>query len=244
MSMAGAGLALLVTAAAGGGTPPPVLNIVHHRLKRGTPAAYQAVEASIVHGYDRAKVPMFWITFQSITDARDILYLNVADTVEQFNRYADIYQASVPPHPEIVKRQKRLATFIEAQTSTLTTRRDEVAYTRADVGFSTMRALRLATFRVKRGHEGQFMDGVRKAAGGGAPWIVYEAIDESTFVLLSPLRSRAESGRPPPIPRPLRELRGVYRRADIALYALRPSMSRLPANFALAGSRRARSPSE
>ena len=39
--------------------PPNVLNVVHHKLKRGTTAAYQTLEASIVAAYKRAKVPSF-----------------------------------------------------------------------------------------------------------------------------------------------------------------------------------------
>ncbi len=63
--------------------PPNVLNVVHHKLKRGTTAAYQTLEASIVAAYKRAKVPsFFWMTFQATKDSREILYLNIAETAE------------------------------------------------------------------------------------------------------------------------------------------------------------------
>jgi hypothetical protein len=233
--------ALLTTAASGAGrpaqkpaAPPPVtVNIVHHRLKRGTPPAYQALEASIVNAYDRAKIPLYWITFQSIKDPRDVLYLNVFDSAQGLSRAAETYKSIAPAHPELGRQSAKLAAMIESQTSVLTTRRTETAYTRADVDFQTMRALMLVTFHVKPGHEGKFMDAVRTAGASGAPWIVYEANDESTFVLLAPMRSRAEARRPAPIPRAVRELRGIYRRAATELYVLMPSMSRLPGDMAL-----------
>lgn len=244
MSMVGVGLALLTMAAAGRGTPPKlplappnVLNLVHHRLKRRAPASYRALEASIVSAYERAKVPLYWLTFQSLKDPHDILYLNLFETTEQLNRAAETYRSMAPAHPELVRLQGRLAALIEGQNSTLTTRRDEVAYTRNDVDFATMRALLLVTFRVKPGHEGRFMDGIRAAAAGGAPWVVYEANEDSTFVLVAPMRSRAEAKRVTPIPRAVRELRGFYRRAEPERFVFSSAMSRLPAEFVAARSR-------
>lgn len=208
--------------------PPPALNVVHHRLKRGAAAGYQALEASIVAAYERARAPLYWTAFQSTRDPRDVLYLNAFETPEDLARAGDAYRALEPSHPELARLTARLQAMIETQSSLLTTHHEEIAYTRPDVDFATMRALMLVTFRVRPGHEGQFVDAVRTAAGGGAPWLVYEAKDESTFVLLSPLRSRAEARRAVPIPRAIREVRRAYRRADVEVYALSPAMSRVP----------------
>jgi len=210
--------------------PPATLNIVHHTLKRGTPPSYQTLEASIVAAYERAKLPLYWMTFQSTTDPRDVLYLNVFDAPADLARATDAYRSAAPAHPELAKLATRLSGMLEAQNSLLTTRRDEVSYSRSDVDFSTMRALMLATFRVRAGHEGQFIDAVRQAGGAGAPWILYESTTDSTFVMLWPLRSRAE-GRAATIPRPLRELRRAYKRTDVGLYAISASMSRMPVEF-------------
>jgi hypothetical protein len=228
------------TAAVKAAPPPPLsVNIVHHRLKRGTPAAYQALEATIVNAYERAKVPLYWITFQSTRDPRDILYLNVFDSHDGMRRAADTYRALSPSHPELGRLSSRLAAMLEVQTSVLTTRREEVTYTRPDVDFQTLRAMTVVTFRVKPGHEGKFMEAVRKAGASGAPWMVYEANEESTFALLAPMRTRAEATHPAPIPRPLKELRGVYVKATTEVYALMPTMSRLPTEMALARSKNA-----
>ena len=234
------GLLLSMLAAVGGGVggaaargatkpaapPPRFLNIVHHRLKRGAPAPYSGVEASIVAAFERAKVPLYWMTFHSTRDPRDILYLNAFDAASDLARADDTYRALSPQHPELAKLSGRLSALIESQASLLTARRDEIAYTRRDVDFNTMRALLLVTFHVKAGHEGKFMEAARKA--GSEPWIVYEATEEPTFVLLAPMRSRAEAKRHAPIPRPIRELPGIYRRTPTEVYALVPSMSRLP----------------
>jgi len=223
-------LAAAVAVKAAAMAPPQTLNIVHHKLKRHAQASYQTLEASIVTAYDRAKAPLYWVTFQSVTDPRDVLYLNVFNTPDDLKRATASYDALAPAHPELARLTTRLASMIEAQTTLLTTRRDEVPYTRTDVDFSTMRALRLATFEVKAGHEGQFVDAIRQAGGGGAPWIIYESTANPTFVLLWPLRTRADA-RHASIPRPLRELRRAYKRTDVGVYAIAPSMSRVPVEF-------------
>ena len=90
------------------------------------------------------------------------------------------------------------------------------------------------------------MEGIRAAAASGAPWIVYEANEESTFVLVMPLRSRTDARRAATLPRAIRELRGaVYRRAETGLFVFAPTMSRPPAEFTAARARGAagRSPS-
>lgn len=237
--LAGVVAAVLALAPAAGRTaaakpataPPPALNIVHHRLKRHAVASYQTLEASIASAYERAKMPLYWIAFQSTRDPRDVLYLNAFDAPEGLARSTATYRALAPAHPDLGRLSARLASLVESQSSMLTTRREEPAYTRGDVDFATMRALMLATFRVRPGHEGQFTEALRDAGGGGVPWIVYEANAESTFVLLWPLRSRAEASRVAQIPRVLREMRRAYRRADVEIYSLSPSMSRLPLEY-------------
>jgi hypothetical protein len=209
--------------------PPLILNVVHHKLKRGAPANYRSLEASIVAAYERAKVPLFfWLTFQSTKEPRDVLYLNLANTTEEFNHLSEVWPTLAAAHPELPRMQQRLAKLIDSQSSTLTARRDEIAFGRSDVDFTTMRALQLMTFHVKPGHEGKFMDAVRAASGGRAPWIVYESTDDSTFVLLAPMRLAAQARRAASVPRAVRELRGVYRKADVQLYLLSPAMSRVP----------------
>jgi hypothetical protein len=209
--------------------PPPTLNVVHHRIKRQAVQTYQTLEASIVAAFDRAKAPLYWMTFQSTADPRDVLYFNLFETPTDLQHATSTYRSLAPSHPELERLQTRLAGLIETQSTVLTTLRDEVAYTRADVDFSTMHAVKMATFRVKPGHEGQFIDAVRTAGGAGAPWIVYESTADPTFVLLWPLRSKSDA-KSATIPRGLRDLRRAYRRTD-GLYVLSASMSRMPVEY-------------
>ena len=58
---------------------------------------------------------------------------------------------AVAAHPELEKMSARLATLIERTTSTLTTRRDEIPFSRTGIDLQTMRALRRRCSRSVRG---------------------------------------------------------------------------------------------
>ena len=127
----------------------------------------------------------------------------------------------------------RLATFIQRSTSTLTTRRDETPFSRTGVDLQSMRALRLTVFAVSPGHEGRFVSAARAAANRGAPWLLYEANDAPTFMLVAPLRTAARVKKTPGIPRRLQELKDSRLPTDDGVYTLRPQMSHPPKGWRL-----------
>jgi len=104
--------------------PPKVLNIVRQTLKRGAAHTYGSIESSIVKAYERAHVRVFWTCLQSKTDATNILYLNAAESVDDWERITRRHARDTAPHPELAKLTDRLRTLNAAPpTSTLTTRR-------------------------------------------------------------------------------------------------------------------------
>ena len=213
--------------------PPKILNVVRQKLKPGTARSYQALETAIVAAYEQARVPVFWIMLQSRTDATDIVYLNVADSMADWEAMGARYRKAAAAHPELDKMSARLATFIERSTSTLTTRRDEIPFSPTGVDLQNMRALRLTVFEVTAGHEGRFVSAARAAANRGAPWLLYEANDAPTFMLVAPLRSASRLKKVSGIPRRLRELKDSRSPTDDDVYALRPQMSHPPKGWRL-----------
>jgi hypothetical protein len=208
--------------------PPKVLNVVRQKVKRAAVHSYESLEATIVKAYGRAQVPLFWTCLQSKSDATDILYLNTADSIEQWDQGPAIYARAIAAHPDLVKLGDRLRTFQNgAPTSTLTTRREDVEYGRPDVDLRSMKALRLTVFEVRAGHEGRFMRAMRMGAGGGSPWLLYEANDSSTFFLMAPMRSAAEARKGPALPHGVQELKNVYTVTQSTVYLTRPTMSRV-----------------
>jgi len=209
--------------------PPKVLNIVRQTLKRGAAHTYESLESSIVKAYERANVRVFWTCLQSKTDATDVLYLNAAESTDDWEKIGRRLERETAPHPELAKLTDRLRTLNAAPpTSTLTTRREDVVFGRTEVDLKTMKALRMVIFEVIAGHEGQFVRAVRVGAGRSSPWLLYEATDASRFFLVAPLRSAKEGKHGPPLPLRLQELKNIYTVTASTVYLMRPTMSHLP----------------
>jgi hypothetical protein len=210
-------------ATAASGTPPKVLNIVRQKLKPGAAPSYAALEASIVNGYARAKIPLYWIALQSTRDPANVLYLNFYEAPDDADRATQTYTASMKKHPDLVKLQQRLASLGQSPPVTsLTARRDELVYSPNGVDLSTMNALRVTVFRVRAGHEGDFVDAAQ--TGRAEPWLLYEDTSSSTFFIIAPLRSTADR-KAGALPRGLRRLKGIYTAEKPMVYAVRHAMS-------------------
>ena len=207
--------------------PPRILNVVRQKLKPGTSHSYEALETAIVAAYEQAHVPLFWIMLQSRADATDIVYLNVADSLEEWEQFPARYRKAIAAHPELEKMSARLAAFIDRTTSTLTTRRDDIPFSPAGVDLQTMRAMRLTALDVSPGHEGRFVNAARGASGRAAPWLLYEANDAPTFMFVTPLRS-ARAKKTPAIPRRLQALKDDLTPSADGMYAVRLHMSHPP----------------
>ena len=208
--------------------PPRILNIVHQKLKPGTSQSYEALEMAIVAAYEQAHVPLFWIMLQSRADATDIVYLNVAESLEDWNELPARYRKAVAAHPELEKMSARLATFIERTTSTLTTRRNEIPFSRTGIDLQTMRAMRLTVFEISPGHEGRFVKAARGASDRAAPWLLYEANDAPTFILVTPLRTAKHTNKASALPHRLQALKEDGTPSVDGVYAVRLHMSRPP----------------
>ena len=208
--------------------PPRILNVVRQKLKPGTSHSYESLETAIVAAFEQARVPLFWIMLQSRTDATDIVYLNVADSLEEWNELPARYRKAVAAHPELEKMSARLATFIERTTSTLTTRRDEIPFSRTGIDLQTMRALRLSVFEIRPGHEGRFVNAARGTSDRAAPWLLYEANDAPTFMLVTPLRTAKHTGKASALPHRLQALKEEGTPSADGVYAVRLHKSRPP----------------
>jgi len=212
--------------------PPKILNVVRHKLKPGTSHSYESLETAIVNAYEQAHVQVFWIMLQSRTDATDVVYLNVADSLEQWDEMGARDRQAAAAHPELEKLSARLATFIATSASTLTTRRDEIPFGRT-VDLQTMRAMRLTVFHVRDGHEGRFVRAARGVADRAAPWLLYEANDAPTFLLVAPLRAASQDNNTSPVPRRLQQLHDDMPAPEVGVYAVRPQMSHPPKGWRL-----------
>ena len=209
--------------------PPRVLNIVRVKVKPHATGSYAALENQIVRAYDRAKAKVYWIALQSPRDTTDVLYLNLVDSQESWQRMSAAYEAAVKRHPELTELQDRLAKITLSTASTLTMRRDDVDRAPQGVDFASMRTLRLTLVDVRPGREGAFLDAIRTAPPTDGSWMVYEATDSSTYALITLTLAKSTHTGGSTMPRSLRRSKGILLHAETRTYTVRPGMSHLPA---------------
>lgn len=208
--------------------PPRVLNIVRVKVKPQAIGSYATLENQIVRAYDRAKAKVYWIALQSPRDSTDVLYLNLADSQEAWQRMSSAYEAAVKRHPELTELQDRLTKITLSTASTLTMRRNDVDRAPQGVDFASMRTLRLTLVDVRPGREGAFLDAIRTAPPADGSWMVYEATDSSTYALITLTLAKSHTGGST-MPRSLRRSKGIFLHAETRTYTVRPGMSHLPA---------------
>jgi hypothetical protein len=213
------------------GAPPRLLNVVRVRVKPKSAGVYTSLEGQIVRAYDRAKVRLYWICLQSPRDPTDVVYLNLYNSADGPDRAAATYHEAVEPHPDILSLQQRLADVTASSTSTLTTRRDDIDRAVAGADFATLRTLRLTTFQVQPGREGEFIRVTRTASPKDGAWLVYEANNSSTFMLITLKKTPINRRDGPPIPRTLRRAKGLYVASESRVYNVRQAMSHVSPAF-------------
>ena len=237
--------------------PPKFLNMIHQELKPGRTGAYDELETSIAHIYNRENIPVFWVELESMTGPPEVLYLNMFESSEEMAKAMEALNAGMAAHPELAQMQDRL---LQENTSSATTvlgvRRDDMGYRANTISFSKMRALRLSTVFAHPGYERAFMETewslseASEKVHAQAAWAVYEVVGglpEPAFVIITPMQSlqelegifetsesikKTEGGA---IQQRLQELaRLAYGTSDTRLYSVGPRMSHVSKQFAAA----------
>jgi hypothetical protein len=216
------------------GAPPHVLNITQVRVKQKDSGTYAAVEAQVVRAFERARARVYWIGLQSSKDSHDVLYLNLFSATEDVSRATEAYRSAATAHPDLGQLQQRLTALTASTNTTLMTRRDDIDRAPMEADFATMRTLRLTTFQVQPGREGEFIKAVRTANPKDGSWVVYEANESSTFVLVTLKKGALNRKDGPAIPRTLRHGKALYLKSDSRVYSVKPAMSHVTQAFVAA----------
>ena len=180
-------------------SPPKFLNFVHEELKPGSASAYGTLETSIVRSYNAAHANVYWLCLQAITGHSEILYLNFFNSFEEYENIFATFGEALAAHPELIQMQARLQQEnVSREKTVIGVRRDDVGYRVNAIDFSKMHRLRIHEFRVRLGHESEFVEFAKMASAAyektnsDIPWVVYQ-VDSGqtgpTFLVLLPMRS-------------------------------------------------------
>lgn len=190
----------LAAATGSPGAPPFFLNVVHMELQPGKNSTHSEQEAAIVRGYAEARIPVYWIEWDSITGPSGALYLNLFDSFEQAAQAGAAMGAGLAAHPDLAKMQEQLLRDnVTSLRTVFTLLRHDLSC--GSVNFARARLLRVTTIKVRPGHEGEFFEAARsiraakEKAHADAAWAVYEVnagMPSPTFLFFTPMRSFQE----------------------------------------------------
>jgi hypothetical protein len=263
-SAAGVALSLLLISSAraqrsqalnAAGAAPEILNIVHQQLIPGKEADYANLLGRIANEYSQKRIPVYWFGGQSFTGDSSAIYLNFFSSFAEAQAVNDALNSAMAASPDLVPIQEQLLTFTSRVTNAVAIRRDAISYRSNSVDFSKAHVLRVATIRVRQGHEQEFEEAMKdlSAAYGrlnaNSPWVTYQVnagAPSTTFVIFMPMHSLKEmddyvarTGRPlrtaegDAISSRLQAIaRDAYVSWDSELYVVSPSTSHVSDEFA------------
>src|SRR5579863_248492 len=234
--------------------PPKILNIVRQDFIPGKAGSYSETLQRVAAQYDSQKIPVYWLSAQSLTGPSSMLTLNFFDSFAEAQAAVDAIGKAVASNPQLGSMQKQLVTFISSETNALAVRRNDLGYRWNTVDFSKARVLRVATILVRQGHEAEFAEAIRglRAAyaklDANSAWATYQVTagaPSSTFVIVLPMHSLSEmddyiariealpQAEGPGTAERLQQIaRDAYRSWDSELFMVSPAGSHVPDDFA------------
>jgi hypothetical protein len=231
------------------GVTPSTLVVCRADLVPGKGVAYAQTQADIVREYVTARIPVYWLALQSVTNSPHVLYFDGYDSfaaVEQAG--ADIAQG-LKTHPELAALQQKLEEYVSAPRTMLAFRRDDLGYRLNKIDLAKARFVRVSILQFRPGYEEKFADAVRARAriyetnDIDTPWMIYQVhsgLPLPTFIEFQPMNSFSEiddaldrnkkSRRVPGEARQLatqKWMREAELSVEIEIYSVNLAMSRL-----------------
>jgi len=180
--------------------PPNLLLLLHQEVPSERSAQRSRLEAMFSRACDRLDAPSFWISVQSLSGSRDVLFLHPFDSFQQWEQSRADWVQFYAAHLDLSRFQEEIDALGVSERVSLAVRRDDLGYLAGGIDLSEMRFLRTIEVHLFPGHEGSFIESLKILAGALAkiqadiPWVVYQVkIGEPTpaFVIFVPMSTLA-----------------------------------------------------
>jgi hypothetical protein len=234
--------------------PPNLVLLLHQEVQSDRSAERSRLEAVFSRACDRLDAPSFWISVQSLSGSRGVLFLHPFDSFQQWEQSRADWVQFNASHLDLSRLQEEIDALGVSERVTLAVRRDDLGYLASGIELSEMRFLRTIEVHLFPGHEGSFIESLKILAGAFAkvqadiPWVVYQVkIGEPTpaFVIFVPMSALAtnddmltwEQGLPDAEGEDAAEhlqqiARESFASTESNLYLVRPDMSHVSHEFA------------
>lgn len=236
------------------GAPPQMLVLVHQEFLPGKAGERRKLEAAIVRGCAKLKVPNSWIDLQSLTGPPEVLSFDPFDSFEQVDEAFVGWKEIMANHPDIARNQEDLDALVTSERTIIAVRRDDLGYRAQSIDFSKARFVRVLEVRLNPGHESDFVEAFRNLGGAyervsvDIPWVVYQVnvgMPTPAFLVFVPLRTLKQNDDLLSFRQRLRDAEGeevaqraeqiareAYAFTESNLYAISPETSHVSREFA------------
>jgi hypothetical protein len=181
--------------------PPKVLQIFREEVKTGKEAAHRKVEADWPRALASAKSPTHYLAMVSITGPSEAWFLTGFDSLAAWEKDRQDTDKNAALTAQLDRLSEKDAEFLTGGRSIVAVYREGLSYRPNGINIGQMRYFYVTTFRVRPGHDNDFVEANRiaRAAHEKADvpehWAVYQVISgmpTGTYLTFQPLKSLAE----------------------------------------------------
>ncbi len=180
--------------------PPKVVQIFREEVKFGKGSAHEKNEAAFADVFKRAKWPTTYLAISSMTGPSEAWFLVGYDSFEAVEKESQATEKATAFQAEQTRLLEKDAEYVSNGRSIVAFHRADLDY-KAPVNIGQMRYFRITSYRVRPGHEPDFVEAAKtvRAAyeklGVDVHWAVYQVysgMPSPTFLVFVPTKSLKE----------------------------------------------------
>ncbi len=181
--------------------PPKVLQIFREEVKPGKGAAHEKVEAGWPRAFANAKSPTHYFAMVSVTGPSEAWFVTGFDSLAAWEKDRLDTEKNTALTAELDQLGEKDGELLSGVRSIVATYREDLSYRPTGVNIGQMRYFYVTTFRIRPGHQKDYIDAnkiVRDAhekANVPEHWAVFQVtsgMPSGTYLSFQPLKSLAE----------------------------------------------------
>lgn len=177
--------------------PPPVIQIGRESVKEGRSAAHRKVETDWARAFRRAKYPYHYLALETMTGPSEVWFVSAYPSFAAIEE-GDKLIESGPLKNEMDLLDARDGELRSASRSMIAIYRQDMSYHPDRANLAKARYMSVRTFRVKLGHEAEFLSGSKiflaaydkiNFPNSTIAYQVVGGVTDGTFLFFMPLES-------------------------------------------------------
>ncbi len=230
------------------GGPPKVLRIFREEVKAGKAPAHEKVETAWTRAFVNAKYPAYMLATTSLSGPLEAWFFESHDSWASIEKTEEAVGKSAALTGVMERFSEQDSGILSATRTMVAVHREELSFRPNTINVGKDRYFEIVTYRVRPGHDNEFIEARKLAiaahqkANVDEAWAIYQVMmgaPSGTYLMFVPLRSLAQMDAAPSRhgkayqdamgedgQRKLRELMGsALFNSEAQIFAFNPKMS-------------------